>query len=442
MPVLTAGEILDSIPGCCLVRGSRRDSFSGISTDSRKIQKNQLFVALSGELFDGFDFAEDACNAGAKALVVSPRDNYPQGFGSVITTEDTAVFLLSLAGYLTRKLRLSTIMVTGSCGKTTTKEFLAALLAKKFNVLKSSGNFNNRTGVPLSIFQATGEEKFAVLEIGMNHPGEIREIVTCVKPEFAIVSNVGPVHLEHFQSMAGIAQAKLEILSSAGASTFALLNGRTPLLRRYLPKDFPGSTLFYNWRVAGNRLVLPDCGEEFTFREDQREIISSFVPALILARTLSVSHSACQELLLDPPAVSGRYEILNFKGIKIINDSYNANPVSMECALKRCAKLIGRKIYVLGDMLELGPKEEDYHRRIGRLIKSGPRPEFLFTIGELARLIGASAGRAGMLENRHFRDIDSLCSRLLEVFAPGDIILLKASRKIKLERIITKCFTT
>ncbi|MDD2715652.1 MAG: UDP-N-acetylmuramoyl-tripeptide--D-alanyl-D-alanine ligase [Candidatus Wallbacteria bacterium] len=440
--ILSTEEILNAVPECSLIRGNRHGTFTGITTDSRNVREGDIFVCLTGENHDGFSFAEAACRSGAKALVVSgTKQSYPPCCNSVLSTPDTRTFLLKIASFILERQKMPVIMVTGSFGKTTIKEFLSALLSRKYRILKSTGNFNNNVGLPLSVFSIRDEHQLAVLEIGMNHAGEIAQIVRQVRPDYAIIGNIGPVHLEFFQNLSGIAKAKLELLSNANLNTLALINARFPLLRKNFPADYPGSVIFYRYALR-KKLLIPDIEETYEFPENLRETISNYVPAILLARKLDVPEQVCQELLLSPPVIPGRFEIKDFKGVTVINDCYNANPVSMETALKRAVLLNGRKIFILGDMLELGSRGAAYHSRLGELIRKKYSPEFLFTLGENAQLICREAGRGKKFQSLHFNNLTELADNLREILRPGDVVLLKASRKLKLERLIELCFTT
>lgn len=330
-------ELISAISNSVLIRGNLKGEIDGIVIDSRKAFNNCAFVSIKGKKLDGFLFAQSAAKNGASTLICNRRNNvYPSDFNTIITTPDTKIALLELASYILNKLNIMRIMITGSYGKTTTKEFLSALLSEKYNVLKTKENFNNCIGIPLSIFQAKGNETIGVFEVGMNHAGEIKNIVNHLPPDFAIITNIGPVHIENFNSIRDIAKAKLEILENSTPKTKAVINSNYTLLKKLFPKNFKGKAIFYNFNIKNNQLFIPDIKETYYIHDEFKHLCENFVPCIIIARKFGISYEKCQDILSNPPKIKGRFLIKKSKeNIIVIDDSYNSNPISLEVSIKK-----------------------------------------------------------------------------------------------------------
>jgi len=437
---LTIKEILDNIPGIILARGRRNANIHGISINSREISENDMFVCIKGNKFDGHKFASNALNNGASAIVLEDKEALvPSGFFTVLKTDDTKIFLLRLAGYILKKQNIKTIMITGSCGKTSTKEYLYTMLSHKYSVLKTIKNFNNEFGIPLSIFKYDESNEIAILEIGMNHPGEIKKIVSYIRPDISVIINVSDVHIEFFESLKEIALAKYEILSNPTLNSIAIINSHYKELIENFPSSFPGSAIFYDYSILDGKIFIPQIEEEYKLDKNYIELAEDFVAALIIARKFGIPASYCQQVLSSPPIIPGRFEIIRKNGMTIINDCYNSSPKTLKSALNRFSAMKGEKILILGDMLELGKHSEAFHREIGDYINKNIHVDKLFTLGELSAIINDEL-KIDNTRSFHSSDINELIELINSNIEKNSSILIKGSRGMKMERIIEKCF--
>lgn len=426
----------------------------GVSTDTRTLQKGNLYIPLKGAKFNGHAFVQDALDKGASAVLWSETEgNPPRGVPAIIV-DDTLRALQRLAHRYRKQLSAKVIGITGSNGKTTTKDIVAALLATTYKVQKTEGNLNNHIGVPLTLLHLEEEVEMAVVEMGMSNFGEIELLSNIAEPDAAIITNIGEAHLQELGSREGIAQAKLEILSGLKKNGLFVYHGDEPLLASRVPNlPLPEHVLTFG-QGNGNdyypeSVELRANGTAFTIRQAPNR--SFFLPilgkhhvynalaAIAVARFFDVSWENVQEALSQLQVTRMRMEVIETKkGWTIINDAYNASPTSMKAALQLLQELTGykKKIAVLGDMLELGDQEVEFHREIGAML----RPEiadYVFTYGELARHIALAArpffpdGRVNAYEDKR-----ALAKDLLAVVSTKDVILLKASRGMKLEELL------
>ncbi|WP_143416203.1 UDP-N-acetylmuramoyl-tripeptide--D-alanyl-D-alanine ligase [Geobacillus sp. E263] len=426
----------------------------GVSTDTRTIQQGNLYVPLKGAKFNGHAFVQDAIDKGASAVLWAETEGTPPRNVPVIIVDDTLRALQRLAHRYRKQLSVKVIGITGSNGKTTTKDMVAALLATTYKVQKTEGNLNNHIGVPLTLLRLEEDTEMAVVEMGMSNFGEIELLSNIAEPDAAVITNIGESHLQELGSREGIAQAKLEILSGLKKNGLFVYHGDEPLLVNRVP-DLPLPEHVLRFGQGSDNDYYPKAvhvqANGTTFTVHQAPNRSFFLPilgkhhvynalaAIAVARFFNVSWEKIQEALSQLQVTRMRMELIETKkGWTIINDAYNANPTSMKAALQLLHELTGyeKKIAVLGDMLELGDQEVEFHREIGAML----RPEmvdYVFTYGALARHIALAAqpffpdGRV-----KAYEDKQSLAKDLLAVVSSGDVILLKASRGMKLEELL------
>lgn len=428
----------------------------GVVTDSRKIDSGCLFVPLVGEKFDGHDFAADCLAAGASAILWEKAKGTPPGPGVLV--ENTLEALQQLAANYLAASGAKVIGITGSNGKTTTKDLVYSLLSTTYKVHKTQGNFNNHIGLPLTILSMPADCEIAVLEMGMSERHEIELLSKLAKPETAIVTNIGESHLLQLGSRLEIARAKLEILSGMKQGGLLVYNGDEPLLDEVLTEestvkpdglqtstfglsgdndDYPGGIMFANGKTlftshaTGNyTLELPLLGEHN---------VINCLAALTVARHYGVPIESILDGLRNVELTGMRIEMITgTSGITVLNDAYNASPTSMKAAIQVLERMKGyrNKIAVLGDMLELGDSEEEYHREVGTCLSSG-KLDYLFTYGKLGKLI--AEGAANVLDADHifaYHDKSELIHKLESVVSPKDIVLIKGSRGMKLEEVV------
>ena len=452
MARLSLGEIA-RLAGGAVLEGPPSLAFGSFAIDSRLIAPGGLFFAVPGRR-DGHDFVAAAAAAGAAGAVVArPLARLPAGFGLVLV-DDTVAALQALARGVLARRPVKVVGVTGSVGKTTTKEFAAALLASRFRVLKSEGNFNNHLGLALSLLRLEPGHEAAVLEMGMSAPGEIRALTRIAPPDVAVITNVSPVHLEFFAGLEDIARAKKEILDGARPGATAVLNGDDPLVRA-MAAGFAGRAILFG--------RTPDCpvraedvvsrgydgfelrlvyGDE-TGRVALPCVNGAAVDNLLAAAAVGLSFGlGLDEIVpairgLRPMAMRGAAAPAA-RGLRLYDDSYNSNPRALEAALASLGALpAGRHVAVLGDMLELGPDGPELHRRAGQTVARAGW-DVLIAVGPLAAFIADGAAGAGLpaAAIHRFADAAAAAAAIGGLVREGDLVLVKGSRGVKTEAVI------
>ncbi len=452
MATLRLEEIARIAEGTIL-QGAPAQSFGSYGIDSRTIGPGGLFFALPGRR-DGHDFAADAAkNGAAGAVVARPVAVADPAFG-LVQVRDTVAALHALARDVLARRPVKVVGVTGSVGKTTTKEFAAALLAPRFRVLKSQGNYNNHLGLALSLLRLEPGDEAAVLEMGMSAPGEIRTLARIAPPDVAVITNISPVHLQFFAGLKEIALAKKEILDGARPGATAVLNGDDRLVLD-IAADFPGRKLTFgqgpSCDVRAEALVSKGyAGFEFVLRYGREAGTVAFpcvseaaVSNLLAAAAVGLSFG----LALDEirPAIqalrpfSMRGAVVEApRGIRIYDDSYNSNPRALQTALKSLATLpAARRVAVLADMLELGEGEKEFHRRAGETVtRTGW--DVLVAVGPLGAAIADGAAAAGLdgAAIHRFADSAAAAAEIADIVLDGDLVLVKGSRGMKTETVV------
>jgi UDP-N-acetylmuramoyl-tripeptide--D-alanyl-D-alanine ligase len=439
----TAGRLLGASPGD-LALGS-------VSIDSRTLEPGALFVAIRGPRFDGHDFLADALARGARLALVEREVVAPSGL-PLVRVASTARALMDLARQVRRSLATPLVAVTGSVGKTTTKDMAAALLETRGPVLKTEGNLNNQYGLPLTLLRLTGEHTAAVVELGMSAPGEIRALAAVAEPDVATITRVAPVHLEFFPSTDAIAAAKAEILEGLRPGGCAVLNGDDPRLRR-IGEGFAGRVVWYGhdrrYQVSAERWRGTAFGMRFDLRLGGRTLdvalplagphfVQNFLAAAAAAHVLGIAPEAIAQAAtgLKPARHRGELRRLG-AGIVVLDDCYNSSPVALEAAVVALTLVPGlRRVAVIGDMLELGPNGPELHREAGRALAG--RVDVVIGIGPLAAEVLAGAREAGLGAGAllHFADAASAAAAVASVVTPGDAVLVKASRSMRLEQVV------
>jgi UDP-N-acetylmuramoyl-tripeptide--D-alanyl-D-alanine ligase len=449
---IKAAEISRAI-GADFLQGSPENWYEGISIDSRQIKSGQLFFAIRGKNYDAHDFAVQAASAGASGLVLERMiPDLPPGV-DVFLAPDTLAALQSLARYNRSAFNIPVIAVTGSAGKTTTKDLMAGILSVKFNTLKTIGNQNNEIGLPLTLLGLDESHEALVIEMAMRGPGEIDFLCRLALPNAAIITNIGEAHLELLGSVEKIAQAKGELLEHIPADGFAVLNAQSPYIYNQAARC-RGKVIFFgtssNLDIYAHDIRVSGEGSAFTVEAEGRSF-NIFLPLPGLHNVLNALSviGAALELGFSTDeitqglayiALSGsRLEMINLKGITVINDTYNANPSSVKAALEVLAEVADdkRKIAVLGDMLELGEKADLFHNQLGESI-APTGVDYLITVGQLARQIALGAIKSGM-PGRHIFICGSNAEgleKLEKLLLDGDVVLVKGSRGMRMEEIV------
>ncbi|MFH2054688.1 MAG: UDP-N-acetylmuramoyl-tripeptide--D-alanyl-D-alanine ligase [bacterium] len=421
--------------------------FSGVSIDSRTVKPGNLFFCIVGETHDGHDFAAEALSKGAAAVVIDTEHDLKGE--SFISVPNTLTALGDLARFHLQNMSLRKVAVTGTNGKTTCKNMIAASLAGSYKVCATTGNFNNLYGVPLSIFEFAPGCEVAVFEFGMSTPGEISRLVEIVDPDIRVILNIGPAHLETMHTLEAIADAKFEILENAKEDDWAVLNLDDPMICNRYGRQAIAHLGFaetvdcevkpehvYSNGSGHVHFVLQ--GEDFRLPILGRHHLHNALAAVAVARVLDVPMADIRQRLESYEPLGNRMQRLEIAGMTIINDAYNANPVSVKGALETIATLsiTGRRLVVFGDMLELGEESERLHAEVGeRIVEAGI--DRLLLMGEYAVVVQAAALAAGMPPEAVsvLKSHDEIAEVLFAELQPGDLVLLKASRALKFEKI-------
>jgi UDP-N-acetylmuramoyl-tripeptide--D-alanyl-D-alanine ligase len=424
---------------------------SGYSIDSRTVQPGELFFAVQGERLDGHDFVEAALLRGAVAAVVR-RDQVARfaAKSALLAVDDTLVALQQLAAAVRKLWGKPLVGITGSAGKTTTKEIVAHVLATGHRVLKSQGNLNNHFGLPLQLLKLEPEHEIAVIEMGMSHVGEITALARLAQPNCGVVTMVAPVHLEFFESIAAIARAKYELIQSLPAGGIAVLNADDTYVSQF-GRDFRGKVVMFGLQKpadvrAQNIEALRPVGTAFDLVGDGKRVLATLpllgehsiynaLAAVAVGLQYGVTLRDAAESLASLSAGDKRGQMLEYAGATIINDCYNSNPKALDSMVRSLAQMPAqRRIVVAGEMLELGPSGEAMHRDCGQLMGTYG-VNFVLGVRGLARFIVEGADAANVAAE-FAATPEEAAVWLQRNVKSGDLVLLKASRGVRLERAL------
>ena len=447
--MIATQEIAASLGSMLRERRGPDARFRRVVVDSRKVGRGDLFVALRGERTDGHRFAIDAVKRGARGVLVSELpEGLPSEAAAFVVTDPLAALQRLAAGRRERR-RAKVIGVTGSVGKTTTKEITAAVLSTRYEVLKNEANYNNEIGLPLTLLELTTRQERAVLEMGMYAQGEIRMLCEIAKPEVGVVTNVGPAHLERLGSLEAIAAAKAELPESLPPHGVAVFNADDPLVMTMVERTkaqpvtygtaqgadtratdiqsrgLEGVSFQLHWRGATSRAETKLPG---------RHIVSNALAAAAVALTdgmtlMDVTSALSQA---EPPLRVRTHRASG--GATIIDDVYNAGPASMAAALDLLAEIPGRRIAVLGDMRELGPTEREEHRAVGR--RAAETADVIHAVGHLGELIAEAARAEGHRDTHHWPTKEAAGEAVAADLRADDVVLVKASRAMEFETLV------
>lgn len=462
MPTLTLNDVVEAVNGRQL-SGSDAVSISGVSTDSRTMRAGELFVPLKGERFDGHDFVAAAVAQGAAAVLIQADriEKVAAEFGAdpprrvaFVAVEDTLVALLQLAAWHRRQFCGPVVAVTGSNGKTTTKDMIAAVLAEKGPVLATAGNLNTEIGVSLTLLRREPQHEYIVVEMGMRGLGQIADLVSVARPTVGVVTNVGPVHLELLKTMEAVTAAKRELVEGLPAAGTAVLNADDPRVAG-MASASAAEVITYGCRAAADVRgkdirSLGEHGVAFTLWHGGQHVevhlpiigrhnVYNALAAAAVGLTCGLDLESIARGLAGFTASAMRMQLERLPtGITVLNDAYNASPASMRAALETLTDLpADRRIAVLGDMLELGHDSEAEHTAIGRLVAALP-VDLLLTVGHHGGRIADGARSGGFPADCIVRVHDALeaADRVRALAQAGDVILVKASRGLQLEQVV------
>lgn len=425
---------------------------NGVCIDTRKISSGNLFVPFKGEKADGHLFVEDALKQGASAALWQKDVPNPPTDLPILVVEDTLVALQELARSYRNQLQLNVIGITGSNGKTTTKDMTANLLSLQYKVQKTEGNYNNHIGLPLTVLNLEEDTDIAILEMGMSARGEIQFLTELARPNAVIITNIGESHLLDLGSREGIAEAKLEIISGLQDNGLLVYHGDEPLLRDRLV-SYKGNVKTFgrneNNDLYPDEIIGTEKGSVFSVNGLSERFdlpvlgthnVLNALSSMLIAHHFGIPYEKMNQGFASLKLTNMRMELIEgANGEKIINDAYNASPTSMNAAIELAANLPGfkKKILVLGDMLELGPLEEKFHKEIGESVNP-EKIDHVFTYGTLGQFIAEGAKSVMPLDRvLSFTDKNELIDELRKHTNKETLILIKASRGMKLEEIIT-----
>lgn len=456
---ITGKEISSAINGR-QISGSPDEFVKGLSTDSRKMTPGHIFLALKGQRYDGHNFLTNAINAGAMGVIVESDATLPKKILDnnlvVINVSSTLKALGDLASWWRRQWGGKVIAITGSNGKSTTKEMAASILSRKANTMKSPGNFNNLIGLPLTILMLQEHHMLAVLEMGMNMTGEIARLTQIADPDIGLITNVESAHLEGLGNLNGVMRAKGELLRMMSKASTAILNGDDKVYKQLAP-TFQGKVITFGLgkrnkvRAEGIKKV-GDRAQAFNIYINGKRIpvrinypglhnVLNALSGAAIAFCLSISNELIAQGLGSFSPLKGRFHFIDLKsGIRIIDDTYNANLSSLRAALQTIKGLIGKKqglVIGLGEMMELGKESPKYHFDAGRLVADmGAR--YLVVMGEHGRNVIEGACQGGMdreqtyIATTHAEMSDSIKAHVRK----GDVIFMKGSRKLALDKVV------
>jgi UDP-N-acetylmuramoyl-tripeptide--D-alanyl-D-alanine ligase len=447
LSVFQIAEFAGAVVAC----GDGKSFIDKISTDSRTLKSGELFVALPGENFDGHNFVESAATAGAAGAIVDSnwKGKVPGNF-ALIRATDTLQAYQRLAANYRKSLTLDVVAITGSNGKTSTKDFTAAVLARRFRVTKTEGNFNNHVGLPRTILEATSRDEVGVWEIGMNHPGEVGALAKLAAPDVAVITNIGVAHIQFMGSRERIAEEKGALAEAVGMRGTVILNADDPFTNGIAARTrakvvLAGTTA---GTIRANEISQSESGTDFTILEGAHRcrahlpvpglhMVQNAMLAVAAGRVFGLSLEDCADGLATAPLTKARLQIREIHGVRFIDDSYNANPDSMRAALRTLVELDadGKRIAVLGEMKELGSASELAHREVGETAATF-RIDQLITIGDMAEGIAQGARAGGLEKTSAVRSTREAAELLGEIAQPGDLILVKGSRSARTEQVI------
>jgi len=439
---------------CLATGGLSRQSehsikFNSVSTDTRRIKPGSLFVALSGEHFDGHDFIAEAVRKGASGVVIS-RNIQAAAEAAVIMVPDTRRALQELAFFHRRRFNIPVVAITGSNGKTTTKDMTAVVLASRIAVLKTEANYNNEIGLPLTLLNLTSEHQAAVVEMGMRGKGEIKDLANIAQPTIGVVTNVGESHIERLGSLAAIAEAKAELVEAIGETGLVILNSDNAYVSAMSAKT-AARILYYGLGgeadIRAKDIISRDGGTRFICCAGQQEFpvqltvpgrhnVYNALAAIAVGLEIGLTSGEITKGLLQFTSGTMRLHIEQRGDYTIINDAYNASPLSMAAAVDTLSEVAsGRKIAILGDMLELGEFAEEAHCALGRKLAQH-KVDAVVTVGTLARFIALGAQQTGVKLVMPCEDHAKAQAVIKEIIKPGDTLLIKGSRGMKMEKML------
>ena len=444
---ITFKEMLEAIDGEVIIQ-KEEINFNKICIDTRKIEKDNVYLAIKGANFNGNDFVLKAFECGASIAIIDEVKfdlKEASNKGTVIKVKNTREALLNLAKFYREKLGLKVIGITGSTGKTSTKDLVAAVLSKKYNVFKTKGNFNNDIGLPLMILELNSAYDVAVLEMGMSSLGEIELLASVARPNIGVITNIGLSHIENLRTQENILKAKMEICTFFDENSILIVNAEDKLLQNVSDNGYKVKKIGYNheYDVYASNIILREeeteflahaFGEEavFTLPMAGKHNVLNAMLAIEVAECLNVSFGEMVKGIDNLEATSMRLQVIKKQGLTIINDCYNASPDSMKSSLDvLSAYKSGRRVAILGDMYELGDESEKAHFEVGKY--ANDKVDILIVIGEYIKNFKDGFNNDSIIM---YNTKEECIKELENIVEKDDVVLVKASRGVKLEDVV------
>lgn len=444
---LSLDEVVKAVDGE-LLKSPKEYTAKKVSTDTRKIEKDTLFIALKGANFNGNSYVKEACEKGANLCIVDELFfdlNEIKDESGIVKVKDTRKALMDLAKFYREKLGLKVIGVTGSVGKTSTKDLLAAILSSKYKVFKTKGNFNNDIGLPLMVLELDKSYDIAILEMGMSALGEIERLVNIANPDMAVISNIGICHIEHLKTRENILKAKMEITTNFSENSVLAVNGNDDMLCNVSSDKFKviKAGIGEDFEIYAKDITINELSSDFTVVTPEGSIklhldmpgmhnVQNIMPDIAIARELGLTLEEIKEGLNNLEATSMRFEIIDMKDYKVIDDTYNSSPAACRTSTDVMVNLPSkRKICVFGTMKQLGEESEKEHRGIGQYAKE-KGIDLLLCCGDFSENIAEGFGQ----NCKVYKDKPSLIKDLKSIIQKDDLILVKASRGMHFEDIV------
>lgn len=447
--------------GGMIMHAGDKDTFGGFGLDSRTIEPGEVYIAIKGENHDGHSFVPQVLAAGIKGVIIESTqaqalEEAIKAVGAFcIMVGDTRYALGEIARYHRRRTGTKILALTGSAGKTSTRLMTTLVLQSTFNTWNTQGNFNNDIGVPLTLLGLQPEHEWCVLEMGANHPCEIARLCEIAEPEIAVITNIGPAHLEGFGTIEGVRDAKSEIMAKIPQNGAIILNGDDLMLQE-AGKRHPARVIRYGFSEGNDifghdfanmatgvsfNVTTPGGGFNVSLNTPGRFMAQNALAAAAAGWFLGVSGDKTTQALSKFETADKRLKIgITSNGVKVINDSYNANPLSMEAAMGVLAEMDGRKIMVMGSMGELGPASAELHEEMGRVAAGYGFDKFMLT-GDFTEFAVKGAADGGMdMKQIVWGARDDVMTELLEAVKPGDCVLIKGSRSMHMEDFVACLF--
>lgn len=451
METLTIKEIKNCTKGKLIIKGL--DSLiKKIVIDNREVIDNSLFIPIIGETHDGHEFMEQAYMAGCRNFLIDENHTFNKKNINLIRVKDTTKAFGDIARYYRQKFKIKIVGITGSVGKTSTKDIISSVLSVKYKTLSTIGNLNNEIGIPKTLFNLDSSYEVGVLEMGMSYQGDIDYFTSIIKPDIAIISNIGMSHIENFDDQIGIFKAKMEIVKYFNEHNTLIINGDDKYLKTIKQEKSSYKVLTYgfdkdndlyctSYKIVNDKIVfhclINNKDEEFIIPSIAKHNIYNAMAGILVGLQLNLTIEQIRNGLKTFKLTEGRLTIINKKDLTIIDDSYNASADSTISALDVLKTYSQRRVAVLGDILETGAYDERIHRQIGKNIKG--KVDFLITVGNSSKYILDEALKEGFkIENTcYFNNYEEVIKEIKNILKVNDVVLVKASHGIKLSEVVT-----